>query len=108
MKRMSPPDPEVLRTEIYDTPDGRYEACAVQFGCNGCTYGHRAVLNWLSRDKLVEMLDSEEGVPRAFVIGKLGGIGAAQTCEVSETGEILCVHEEALSTVIQRSSPFPE
>jgi len=110
MTRMHPPNPESLRAELRNEnlPPGSFEPSVVQFGCDGCPNGHRFVASWLPATHLVEMVDREEGVPRAFVAGNLSAIGGAKTCPTDDTtGEAFCQHSDTLRTVIARSQPFP-
>lgn len=99
------PSPNSLRSELKNEnlPPGSHDPSVVQFGCDGCKYGHRFVAGWLPVSRLIEMSDRQTGVPRAFVSENFSSVGKADVCPVNE-----CLHEEELKTVVQRSYPFPD
>lgn len=107
---MNAPSLESLRAELQEGPvPGTHEPSVVQFGCEGCQNAHRFVAGWLSSTRLIDMMDSESDLPRAFVIGNLAGVGKASPCEIdSEADEFECPRGESLRTVISRVNPFPE
>jgi len=105
------PSAESLRGELLagNTPPGTYDPSVVQFGCEGCEFGHRFVTRWLSIAQLLAMMNSEQDIPRGFVLGNYSSIGKAKACANDEnTKEPICEHSEALKTVISRTQPFPE
>lgn len=110
MDYLSPATPEVLRAEVAAAPvPGTEEPSALQFGCEGCPSGRRLVAGWLPVTRLIEMMNTEEDIPRGFVSGCFASIGKARTCPVNEeTNEPDCQYQEELKTIFSRINPFPE
>jgi hypothetical protein len=104
MERTRLPSTIGLRPELKQKmAPGDHEASAIHFGCDGCPAAVRFVSRLMSRERLIELMDQETDVPRAFVYDRLESMGQATPCETDEeTREPVCLHEQVLQGIPSR------
>ena len=106
MNHMIKPSPQLLRRELQETTAaGPHEPAVLYLGCVGCTSGQRFVSQLYSDNRLIELMDIAEDIPRAFVSGQLEALGRAAACPMREDSTADCQHAESLQAIAPQIHP---